>query len=245
MSGSSKAEWLAVLETAAQPGSKQSDGEWQWLMQQLDLGPEYFLAIREAVRQGRWRTAKNPKAYIKTVAKHEATRMGLLPKSTDELVFPAAIEVDGEEVSQEERLDHMLYRHDSAEAVKGADGVWRSGPGWERDYDDERADYEDYRSFLAAKVPGAFKNLVSLSDESPPIPKLNWQRWAEAAGLDKWERQVLQCKLMGVSREGALIAQPDEGSRKALQAAWKRFDRNGMQRLLAAAKKSSVENVPE
>jgi len=245
MSGSSKAEWLAVLEAAAQPGSRVSDGEWQWLMQQLDLGPEYFLAIREAVRQGRWRAAKNPKAYIKTVAKREATRMCLSPKSTDELVFPAAIEVDGEEVSQEERLDHMLYQHDSVKPVKGSDGVWRSGPGWDQDYGDERADYGSYRGFLAAKVPSDFKNLVSLSEESEPVAKLNWQQWAEAAGLDQWERRVLQCKLTGVSREQALKAQPDEGSRKAIQAAWKRFDRNGMERLLAAAKKSSVENVPE
>jgi hypothetical protein len=245
MSGASKAEWLAVLEVASQPGSNKSDPEWEWLMQQLGLGPEYFLAVRAAVKQGRWRGAKNPKSYVKTVAKREAARMCLLSQENDELVFPAEIEVDGEEVSQEERLDHMLYRHDSVKPVKGLDGVWRSGGGWDRDYGDEREDYESYRGFLAAKVPGEFKNLVSLSQESEPVPRLHWLRWAEAAGLDKWERQVLQCKLTGVSREGALRAQPDDGSRKALQAAWKRFDRNGMERLLAAAKKISVENVPE
>jgi hypothetical protein len=45
----------------------------------------------------------------------------------------------------------------------------------------------------------------------------------------------------GTAREYALAAQPDEESRKALQAAWKRFDRNGMERLRAAAAKINPE----
>src|SRR5262249_59571588 len=35
--------------------------------QRLGLGPEYFLAVYKAVRQGRWRTAKNLRAYITPV----------------------------------------------------------------------------------------------------------------------------------------------------------------------------------
>lgn len=38
---------------------------------------------------------------------------------------------------------------------------------------------------------------------------------------------------------------PDEESRKTLQAAWKRFERNGMQRLQEAAKINIEKNVPE
>jgi hypothetical protein len=74
----SKAEWLGVLETAAKLEVEQSSAVWVWLMQELRLGPQYFLAVREAVQQGRWRTAKNPKTYIKTVAKREALKMGLV-----------------------------------------------------------------------------------------------------------------------------------------------------------------------
>jgi len=77
-SSSSKAEWLGVLETAAKLSVEQSSAVWVWIMQELRLGPQYFLAIREAVQQGRWRTAKNPKTYIKTVAKREALKMGLV-----------------------------------------------------------------------------------------------------------------------------------------------------------------------
>ena len=75
-SSSTKAEWLGALETAAQVNVEQSSAVWVWIMQELRLGPQYFLAIREAVQQGRWRTAKNPKTYIKTVAKREALKMG-------------------------------------------------------------------------------------------------------------------------------------------------------------------------
>jgi hypothetical protein len=77
-SSSSKAEWLGVLETAARLSVEQSSAVWVWIMQELRLGPQYFLAIREAVQQGRWRTARNPKTYIRTVARREALRMGLV-----------------------------------------------------------------------------------------------------------------------------------------------------------------------
>jgi hypothetical protein len=48
-----------------------------------------------------------------------------------------------------------------------------------------------------------------------------------------------------MSREQAMGLLPDEESRKALQAAWKRFDRNGMDWLREAAKINIEKNVPE
>jgi hypothetical protein len=56
---------------------------------------------------------------------------------------------------------------------------------------------------------------------------------------------VLDCKLNEVSRDQALSRQLNETDRKALQAAWRRFDRTGMSRLRAAAEKSLIKNVPE
>jgi hypothetical protein len=41
--------------------------------------------------------------------------------------------------------------------------------------------------------------------------------------------------MSGVSRDEALATQPDEPSRKALQAAWKKLARTGLQRLRHAA----------
>jgi hypothetical protein len=73
----------------------------------------------------------------------------------------------------------------------------------------------------------------------------DWNKWAAAAGLDEWEMKVLRCRLDGMSREQAMRLLPDEESRKALQAAWKRFDRNGMDWLREAAKIKLKKSVPE
>ena len=143
-----------ALETAAKLGVEQSSAVWVWIMQELGLGPQYFLAVREAVQQGRWRTAKNPRAYLKTVAKREALKMGLLMERSDDLVLIGSTCIDGEEISSEENLDYVSHQYDSSEAIKGADGVWRAGGGGDRDYGDPRAEYDSYRDWLVSRVPG-------------------------------------------------------------------------------------------
>src|SRR6476620_5542486 len=101
---STKAEWLGALETAAKLDVEQSSAVWVWIMQELRLGPQYFLAIREAVQQGRWRTARNPKTYIKTVAKRQALKMGLVREDSGNLV---PVGNGGEETSSEEALEYL------------------------------------------------------------------------------------------------------------------------------------------
>jgi len=81
--------------------------------------------------------------------------------------------------------------------------------------------------------------------EARPSVRPDWNKWAAAAGFDEWEMKVLRCRLAGVSREGAMGLMPDEESRKALQAAWKRFDRNGMDWLREVAKIKLKKGVPE
>ena len=77
MAGTNTTEWRATLEAVAQRPPDEANAEWEWLMEQLELGPEYFLAIYEAVQEGRWRGARDPKAYLKTVAKRVAAEMEL------------------------------------------------------------------------------------------------------------------------------------------------------------------------
>ena len=72
----------------------------------------------------------------------------------------------------------------------------------------------------------------------------DWNKWAAAAGLDKWEKRVLRYRLIGVAGAGNGDRDGEE-SRKALQAAWKRFDRNGMERLREAAKINIKKTVPK
>jgi hypothetical protein len=254
----SKAEWLGVLETAAKLSVEQSSAVWVWLMQELRLGPQYFLAVREAVQQGRWRTAKNPKTYIKTVAKREALKMGLTDEDSGNLVTIGGSQA--EEATSEEVLEHLEHRYCSREAAKGADGVWRTGGGGGGD---PLRREKSYRGRLMAGVPEELRQVEPPSDEykavldkvnestdevhfhAKPQEKPDWRSWAEAAGLDPWEKRVLEYRLSGASREVAIASQPDEESRKALQAAWKRFERTGMERLRATAKIKLVENVPE
>lgn len=253
------AEWITILETISKSQPDACNAGWEWLMAQIGLGPEYFLAIHEAVRQGRWRTAENPRAYLKTVAKREAWRMGLLSEdSGDELVF-----MDGdEELSSEEKLDFALHKQDAIAPLKDKDGIWRSGPGRDRKFDDPRSEHETYEDFLVSYLPSNLQQFMAPPDglkvlvehinastdevhlhlRNATLP--DWARWAERAGLDEWEKRVVEYKLARVSRERALHEQIDEASRKALQAAWKRFERSGIERLRLAAKNLN-RNVPE
>ena len=262
-SSAGKAEWLGVLETAARLSVEQSSAVWVWIMQELRLGPQYFLAIREAVQQGRWRTARNPKAYIKTLAKREAVKMGLVNEDSGNLVAVRGSPGDGEEVSSEEALEYLGHHYDRRDAAKGQDAIWRAGAAGERDSSDPIEEHESYREWLASKMPRElaivtppteeWKTVVrkmnssfeGLNLEARPSVRPNWNKWAEAAGLDEWEMKVLGYRLTGIGRERAMAMQTDEESRKALQAAWKRFTRNGMERFRKAAKINIEKNVPE
>jgi hypothetical protein len=57
------------------------------------------------------------------------------------------------------------------------------------------------------------------------------------AGFDEWEMRVLRYRLGEVSRDEALAEQPNDASRKAIQAAWRRYDRTGKQRMREVAEK--------
>jgi hypothetical protein len=261
-SSSTKAEWLGVLETAAKVSVEQSSAIWVWIMQELRLGPQYFLALREAVQQGRWRTAKNPKSYIKTVAKREALKMGLVNEDSGDLVPIGKTRSDGEQISGEEALEYLVHDYDSREVAKGEDGIWRAGAGAERDYGDPLAEHDSYREWLASGMPRELaivtppteewkatvremnESFEGLDLEARSSVRPDWNKWAAAAGLDEWEMKVLRCRLAGVSREQAMGLLPDEESRKALQAAWKRFDRNGMDWFTGGGKNKVEKKCP-
>ena len=249
---------MGALETAAKLSVEQSSAVWVWIMQELRLGPQYFLAVREAVQQGRWRTAKNPKTYLKTVARREARKMGLVDERSNDLVTIGGSE--SEEATSEEALEHLEHRYCSRSAAKGADGVWRTGGGEGVDLPGRD---KSYRGRLMADVPDELTVVEQPSEEyravldqvnenndevhfhAQPVAKPDWRSWAEAAGLDPWEKRVLEYRLSGAGQRIAVASQPDEESRKALQAAWKRFERTGMERLRATAKIKLAENVPE
>ncbi len=108
---------------------------------------------------------------------------------------------------------------------------------------------------LLAKVPNSLKTIIEppaeyrraveafnastseLHIHPRPAIGIDLGKWAKQAGFDEWEMRVLDYQLESVSREKALDEQPDETARKALQAAWKRYDRTGKQRLREFAEK--------
>jgi hypothetical protein len=59
---------LGPLDIVARPSAGM-------LLRELGLPMDTFSAVLEAVQQGRWRTARNPKAYVKTVARREFKKM--------------------------------------------------------------------------------------------------------------------------------------------------------------------------
>jgi len=262
-SSSSKAEWLGALETAAKVSVEQSSALWVWMMQELGLGPQYFLAVREAVRQGRWRSAKSPKAYIKSVAKREALKMGLATQDSANLITISTSPSDGEKLSGEDALEYFGHHYDSRDAAKGEDGIWRAGAAAERDCSGPVEEHDSYREWLASGMPAELAIVTPPSEEwkvtvremnnsfeglgleARPSVRPDWNKWAAAAKLDEWETKVLRCRITGISRERALAMLTDDESQKALQAAWKRFDRNGMERLRGVAKINLPKNVPE
>ena len=54
-----------MLESAARENPNAISSEWNWILQRLKLPLDLFPYILEAIKQGRWRTADNPKNLYK------------------------------------------------------------------------------------------------------------------------------------------------------------------------------------
>jgi hypothetical protein len=254
-------QWLTIFETASQTLPSEMNDHWGWLMDQLGLPYDCFPAVLLALEQGRWRKAKNPKAYVKTVARRETKNLEPVPADVG-IVSLVKQPADGRAFSFDDASDRLM-QGSSSETSKRKDGVWRRGSGAsDEHHDDNPREGVSFRDFLLSYVPenlklteppsAEYKALIDdLNRESPHYYQarsstcLDWDHWTAVAGFNPWERLVLDCKLNEVSRDQALSRQLNETDRKALQAAWRRFDRTGMSRLRAAAEKSLIKNVPE
>lgn len=249
--------WLGVLEVLAIRRPDQAESDWGWVMEQLGLGPQYFFAVYDAIKEGRWRTADDPGAYIKAVAKRQNSverrqkqRMGLLGNPREQLVTMSDSEVDGERVSGEEMLDSLMDRQERGKPARGSDGVWRSAPSLGA----HQGIHFEKPGKMQPDAPSRRKALESFARKAREIEQQrqaepgeyvhvpegpqrlpDWKEWADAAGLSEWERKVVFYKMSGIGREQALREQPDEEARRALQAAWKKFERTALERLRAAA----------
>lgn len=241
-------EWISIFEAVLQGKRVDLEGHF---MRELKMPLNAYFAVMVALRQGRWRGARDPRAYVKTVARREVLKaQRIYAKEHPEIVLePAA----GSGISFEGLLERASFERDTPDAMKDFDGVWRPGGGGESAYgerfdENERGQPLSLRGRLRAKLPSALLNepeaplANSDGDEEDtnwrhvPI-RVNMEKWAKLAGFDEWEMRVLRCQLAEMSREKALAAQVNDVARKALQAAWKRYDRTGKSRLRLVAKK--------
>lgn len=235
--------WLTIFETAvAKPGDQQ-DADWNWLLVELGLFLEDYPSLILTLEEGRWRKAKNPRAYVKTVARRLAARQRAAERSKIPEFVPQS-KIRG--VSSEELLGYLAFVSETDGAVRGKDGTWRLGGENELFREGYDEDSSSLRERLWNKLPlGLIKHAPGVDpndfdpDSLPGLANVDIEKWAELAGLDDGEKRVLRYHAVGVSRDRALVVQPDEVSRRALQAAWRRFDRTGRRRLLEVAKKLS------
>ncbi len=216
---------LAKLEGVAK--AAEDDSCWMSLTQQfLGLPLEYVPAVQEALRQDRWRRAKNPRAYLRKVARREAVKLGFAEAWPDKRVIAIAgnPSPDGEPMSQEDYLDYLCAQV----GTQKRHGIWHS---MNREHYEDRSvterllervpdDLKTEQFFLRPESDG---NEISYALDSKV--GLDWDGIAAKASLDKWERAVLRCRLTGTSRERALAEQASAAERNKLQAAWRRFDR--------------------
>ncbi len=75
-------EVITVLEAAAETTYDINPGVWDQALRALKLDSRYQPAVAKVLRQGRWRTAANPLAYVATAAVRSAHR-DRLPDYTD------------------------------------------------------------------------------------------------------------------------------------------------------------------
>jgi hypothetical protein len=217
--------YLAKLEGVA--GTAANDSCWTSLTQEfLGLPLDYVPAVQEAVRQGRWRQAKNSRGYVRKVATLEAVKLGIAEAKPDKRVIPIAGARSGygEAISQEDFLDYLTPQG----GTQKRHGVWHAVN--DRDYED-RSTKERLLEQLPDDLKAEQVSLMPVSDGDEvwyalaSMLGLDWERIAAEANLDKWELVVLRCRLTGTSRERALAEQSSEAERNKVQAAWRRFDR--------------------
>jgi hypothetical protein len=186
----------------------------------LELPIRYLPAVQQALAQGRWRKAKNPKAYIRTVAKRTlATDSRRDPKSTLEIPKNVCDE-EGQPLSYQDYIDYQSYDYGPVKVG----GRWKArNPLDEPIWADEEG-----REIPAVDGRPVPEDLLMLEDDEPDAKLvIHWQKVAERAGLDDEEAMILGLRGVGATREAILsrLAQDDEQRRK-YQAAWRRLDRN-------------------
>lgn len=190
---------LELLSAVASQPFESCEAEWKEVLRALRLGILYVPAIQSVLKEGRWKSAPNPIAYVRKSAVRTAVRMGIVDirPNQDREVLACDLrfeDEEGRELDHDDKLGMALH-----------------------DYEDKFG--RDYAGSLSAegRLPEIF-----LGEDLD----IDWERAGELAGLDAGERLVLDLQLIGFGRDAALRACVTDEDCRYLQAAWKRFERN-------------------
>jgi hypothetical protein len=191
---------LKLLNTVASQPFEACEAEWKEVLGGLRLGLIYVPAIQRVLKEGRWKDAPNPAAYVRKAARRAAVRLGLVDTSPrrDREVLACDLryqDEQGQELGHDDRLGTALHRH-----KEKFGRVYAGDPHWA----ENRVHMGVY------------------TDE----PDIDWERVGDLAGLDGAERLVMELQLAGFGRRKALRACLTDDDRRYLEAAWKRFEHN-------------------
>ena len=195
------AEELSIIEAAA--ADSESD-KFEILMTLLELPEAYRACLDATLREGQWRRSEEPKSAIK-----KAVLSAGLGRMVHEKRAPGFVSGLSEAAIT---LAHI--KHSEPDAIKGADGVWRTG------HDLGMYDSNDRESTT---------HICSRLQEQRGR-SIDWKLISaslEKAGLDEMEMAFIMGYL-GKKRARAEFVKSvvaDEGDRKAALAAVKRVQR--------------------
>jgi hypothetical protein len=203
-----RAQYFEIFRRAAESVLEGDEAELLWLLREFNLPLCYSTALYVVLKQGRWRDAKNPQAYIKTAAKREALKADK----------PASKEIPL--VSMTAPVDYLHK--------KSGGGITTHKIGGARIYD--VCDHEGPTDSEGRELP-TFKGkavpeyLCSLEDDEPDACLvIDWQKVYARAGVDEYEQRILSLRSKGWTAQKIFDSATSDRENRELQNAYRRVD---------------------
>jgi hypothetical protein len=228
----------ALLERFAErPYRGRAVPKWTGFMQQcMCLAGSYREAVVKVLKAGKWRAKADPVAWVRCAAEAEAVKAFL--GSTDRKL-PSMLRMA--DIRMRDKNGQPMAHDDMVERLEPKDSsctLWnRRTRGMRPAGEFDGLPNED-RELFFDRAPATFGSSIDDDYYERPVRRISpdvldsdgegvdWSKVSRKAGLDFEEERVLvETKVKGVSRDALIAKQPDEKSRKAVQAAARRLSR--------------------
>lgn len=195
-------EVKAILDTASKSDSRTDPDQWVWLVTKvLRIDGGLLPAVEQLVKDGGWRKAANPVAYLRAATRRLARRMGLA-EPANRCIKIRPVSMLGTAMGHDDYLDQL-----------GLEGSKKDGgpplPSWDNSGKAHLSNFLD----------------MDLDDDWREAAKFA-ATVADQLGLDEFERDVIEARLIGANREAFLDSAETEEQRLAYQAAWRRVSQH-------------------